>query len=225
MPFAHTIKRTWSSPTGTPIAFSAAQVGNVEANLDLAIPGGTNLQSAISILRATLQSFFLVSSQPVSVYVGGANSRQTITKGGTIDPSDQFVLVWSGQTTTPLPFTATAAAMQAALEALSNIGVGNVQVTGPAGGPWVVEFVGSLALGARAAITAIVATIATAALTIVQSVTGTSPSQTMALAAGVAIDWSKDDLAANPLSGDVAKLSVYVPGAATAAVQLRSLFN
>jgi PKD repeat protein len=46
------------------------------------------------------------------------------TTGGT------FTLTFNGQTTGPIPYNATAAAIQAALEALANIGVGNVQVTG-----------------------------------------------------------------------------------------------
>ena len=32
--------------------------------------------------------------------------------------------------------------MDTALEALASIGAGNVDVTGPAGGPWLVEFIG-----------------------------------------------------------------------------------
>jgi hypothetical protein len=46
---------------------------------------------------------------------------------------------------TALPFNASAAAVQAALQGLSSIGAGNVSVTGPNGGPWAVEFVGALA--------------------------------------------------------------------------------
>ena len=41
-----------------------------------------------------------------------------------------FTLTLSGQTTAPIAYNATAAAIQTALEALSNVGAGNVQVTG-----------------------------------------------------------------------------------------------
>jgi hypothetical protein len=46
--------------------------------------------------------------------------------------------------TAPVPFDASAADVQAALQAIPTIGSGNVQVTGDAGGPWTAEFVGAL---------------------------------------------------------------------------------
>jgi NHL repeat len=70
------------------------------------------------------------------------NERQTVTRvatGGT------FTLAFSGQTTGPIAFDATAAAVQAALEELSNIEPGDVVVTGNAGGPWTLEFAGTYA--------------------------------------------------------------------------------
>lgn len=45
------------------------------------------------------------------------------------------------QTTAFIAYDATAATVQQELEALSNVGAGNVQVSGPAGGPWTVEFI------------------------------------------------------------------------------------
>lgn len=49
------------------------------------------------------------------------------------------------QTTTPIAFDALAAAVDAALEALSNIPVAGVSVAGSAGGPYTVTFTGALA--------------------------------------------------------------------------------
>lgn len=46
------------------------------------------------------------------------------------------------ETTGDLPHNATAAAVQAALEALAVIGAGNVVVTGPDGGPYTIDFIG-----------------------------------------------------------------------------------
>jgi hypothetical protein len=48
-------------------------------------------------------------------------------------------------TTAPIPFNATAAEVQSALEGVSTIGAGNVSVSGPAGGPWQITFIGALA--------------------------------------------------------------------------------
>jgi hypothetical protein len=58
--------------------------------------------------------------------------------------SSMFVLELGGQVTSELFFQADSADVQAALEALSNVGAGNVSVSGFAGGPWTVDFAGSL---------------------------------------------------------------------------------
>jgi hypothetical protein len=63
----------------------------------------------------------------------GVGEVQTITidaTGGT------FTITYEGQTTAAIAENATAAAVQAALEALSNIDPGDVVVTGSAGGPF-----------------------------------------------------------------------------------------
>jgi hypothetical protein len=72
------------------------------------------------------------------------NEAQTLTitggpTGGT------WTGTYAGQTTGAIPFNATAATVRTALEALSTIGVGNVSVTGSAGGPYTVTFIGTLA--------------------------------------------------------------------------------
>lgn len=77
-------------------------------------------------------------------YSGTTDEVQTVTitgapTGGTFD------LTFAGQTTAAIAYNATAATVQAALAALSNIGAGNVTVTGNAGGPYTVDFVGTLA--------------------------------------------------------------------------------
>src|SRR5207245_6296349 len=56
-----------------------------------------------------------------------------------------FTLIFGGQITNHMAYNVTAATMQASLQALSTIGAGNVLVTGPAGGPWLVRFAGALA--------------------------------------------------------------------------------
>lgn len=68
---------------------------------------------------------------------------QTVTEGGSGLTS--FTLTFSGQTTASLAAASTAAQVQAALEALSNVGAGNVVVSGNASGPYTVKFAGALA--------------------------------------------------------------------------------
>jgi hypothetical protein len=55
-----------------------------------------------------------------------------------------FTLAVGNNVSAPIVFDATAAAVQSALEALSNVGGGNVTVGGPAGGPFKVQFAASL---------------------------------------------------------------------------------
>lgn len=83
----------------------------------------------------------------------GANEKQTVTISGS-PTGGTFTLTLSGQTTAAIAFNAAASAVEAALELLSTIGQGNVQVTGNAGGPYTVEFVGDLADQNIAAMTA-----------------------------------------------------------------------
>lgn len=74
----------------------------------------------------------------------GTNEKVTLTEGGSGLTS--FTLTFGAQTTASLDDDATAAQVQAALEALSTIGAGNILVTdGPLGsGPFMLEFVGDL---------------------------------------------------------------------------------
>lgn len=99
----------------------------------------------------------------------GTNELQTllIAGGGT---GGTFTVTFSGQTTAGVAFNATASTLQAALEALSNVGNGNIKVTGgPAGvAPFAIEFTGALAGADQATITSSVA-----------SITGGTPTQTV----------------------------------------------
>jgi hypothetical protein len=77
-------------------------------------------------------------------YTGDSTDEvQTVTEGGSGLTS--FTLTYAGQTTAAIAAAATAAQVQAALVALSNIGAGDVTVTGSAGGPYTVTFGGALA--------------------------------------------------------------------------------
>ena len=87
-----------------------------------------------------------VAESPDNVPV---NERQKVTIGGG-PTGGTFTLTFttpnpspSSATATGIPFDAAAAAVQAKLEALSNVGSGNVEVSGSNGGPWTVEFKGT----------------------------------------------------------------------------------
>lgn len=71
------------------------------------------------------------------------NEVQTITEGGSGLTS--FTLTFDGETTGSIAAAATAATVQSALEALSNINVGDVTVTGSTSGPYSATFGGQYA--------------------------------------------------------------------------------
>jgi len=71
-----------------------------------------------------------------------ANEVQVLTLTGATGGT--FTLGFEGQTTAALPYNASAAEVQSALEALSTIGAASVAVSGSEGGPYTVEFIGFL---------------------------------------------------------------------------------
>ncbi|WP_399554147.1 hypothetical protein OG582_40835 (plasmid) [Streptomyces anulatus] len=75
-------------------------------------------------------------------YAAVTNEVQTLTVTGA-PTGGTFTITWSGQTTAALAYNATAAQVQTALEALSNIAPGDVAVTGAAGGPWTLTWGGT----------------------------------------------------------------------------------
>lgn len=85
---------------------------------------------------------------PYNVMLAGAgtNEVQTATITGT-PTGGTFTLTYAGQTTTAIAYNATAAAVQTALEALSNIDPADVVVTGGPGvtTPYTITFGGKLA--------------------------------------------------------------------------------
>ena len=84
------------------------------------------LQQAFALQLAGLGSFH--HAQRLNVSAGGGT----------------FTLTFNGQTTTALPYHVSADGIRDALEALSNVGPGDVQVAGTGAGFFEVRFVGAL---------------------------------------------------------------------------------
>lgn len=84
----------------------------------------------------------LTASGLYAPYAAQTNEVHTVTITGA-PTGGTFTLTWSGQTTADIAYNATAAAVQAALEALSNIAPGDVTVTGSAGGPYTLTWGGT----------------------------------------------------------------------------------
>lgn len=86
-----------------------------------------------------------------------------------------FTLTFGADTTSGIAYNASAATVQTALQALSSIGSGNALVSGPAGGPWLVEFSSSLAAADQNPITGNGASLTIPSVAAVSSTTLQSP--------------------------------------------------
>lgn len=100
-----------------------------------------------TILSGTPVSY-IAASDLYGPFVGGpthaaANEVQSLTFGGSGLTS--YTLSLSGQTTASIDDAATADTVEAAIEALSNVGAGNVEVSGSVAAGFRVEFTGDLA--------------------------------------------------------------------------------
>ncbi|WP_060888534.1 hypothetical protein [Streptomyces scabiei] len=93
------------------------------------------LKSGIPLAQMTASKLFVP-------YKAVTNEVQTLTVTGA-PTGGTFTITWSGQTTAAIAYNATAAQVQTALEALSNIAPGDVVVTGSAGGPWTLTWGGA----------------------------------------------------------------------------------
>ncbi|WP_339730088.1 hypothetical protein [uncultured Gimesia sp.] len=123
------------------------EFAEIVASLGLDIEG--NPDGTVKLTARTAGKPFIVTF----VLGAGTNEIQTVTLGNA--PSGgTFTLTYAGQTTGNIAYNASAATVDSALETLSNIGSGDVTVTGSDGGPWTVEFTGALAAANVADLTA-----------------------------------------------------------------------
>ena len=125
---------------------AAAPAGSNAMNNYAPVPRTTAAQYVgdIRVVYAAAAAWMqpLIAAANGQVTPAQANEVQTVTITGAPE-GGTFTLTFSGQTTGPIAYNATAAAVQAALEALSNIAPGDVLVTGAAGGPYTVTFLGA----------------------------------------------------------------------------------
>ncbi len=125
--------------------------GTAKVNQPSPAPANGNTTLVIDTLAGTPQSvtmipvgagFSVVGSSRVRYQITAVNNNEQQTVTITNATGGTFTLTFSGQTTAAIAYNAAAAAVQTALENLSNIAPGDVVVTGSAGGPWTVEFQG-----------------------------------------------------------------------------------
>jgi hypothetical protein len=133
------------SPTGGTftLTYAAGELSGNRTSESKAVTG------TFSGTELTVGSFHVGDQVVGEAIPAGATITAIDTATGSLTLSASATASASGrmaatETTTPIPYNATAAEVREKLEALAAIGVGNVAVEGPAGGPWSVEFKGPL---------------------------------------------------------------------------------
>lgn len=176
--------------------------GNVFTVEFVGIDGSANqAQMTASVYSGSLTSIHNLTTTIVTAAVNAVNEVQTVTLNGT-PTGGTFTLTYSGQTTSSIAYNASAATVDAALEALSNIGAGDVVVTGDAGGPWTVTFATALAATDVAEMTATSSLTGTATETLVTStVTANSGPNDW----GTAANWLPSGV---PITGDDVRFEI-----------------
>jgi hypothetical protein len=167
---------------GVPCRFDAstgkAMIGNATSPTEAAI-AGLNIAPKVTLVNATAHLYrkclvALYDSSDANILAGldygdpvflsatdgrfddadpGENETVTATLDGS-PTGGTFTLTFGGETTGNIAYDAAAATVEAELEALSSIGAGNIRVTGSAGGPYTLEFIGELANTNVGAVTA-----------------------------------------------------------------------
>ena len=119
----------------------------IAAENNIVLFGSTSYASSDDLLGLVANNYINVY-HPISTSSGEAiNEVQTIGAISGWGSGDRFRLTYSTQQTgsSAIQYPGSAGTVQAALVALSNIGSGDVTVTGPNGGPYTVTFTGNLA--------------------------------------------------------------------------------
>lgn len=113
---------------GTPIQVPQALRAYPEE--DGIYPGTLAQQSAVTPLANLTPLYFDETAQTWKVWIGDVSEINTLTAHATTPATaGTFTITVNGQTTAGIAFNATAAVIQAALEALSNVAPGDVVVT------------------------------------------------------------------------------------------------
>jgi hypothetical protein len=103
-------------PTAASLTFGAGRVDPIKNPEDIEVEN-VNLKASLTYAAGTILGELVGTDEVQTVTIAGGAS------GGT------FTITFGGQTTSALPYGSSAAVVQAALEALSSIGVGNMLVT------------------------------------------------------------------------------------------------
>jgi hypothetical protein len=93
----------------------------------------------------TCEEAFNATTVADLVFASAEDNIQTISVETGAPTSGNLIVDLAGVASGNIAWDATTATVQAAIQAMSNVGAGNALVTGSTGGPWTVAFVGALA--------------------------------------------------------------------------------
>jgi len=159
-----------------------------------ALTGGDNMDVTVAFTTPSGKltngdignNAYIVDDEAVAKLLGAVSEVQVVTITGSPD-GGTFTLTFSAQTTSGIAYNASAATVLAALEALSNIAVGDISVSGSNGGPYTITF---LSTGAYP-------------YTNVAQLTGDGGSLTGGTSPDVAIATTADGVPARPVAGPI----------------------
>ena len=132
----------WPATTYPVVTYKGANLYEIEFSVFAGAADVGAVTSSATWLAAQSRFDVVVTATTEGQAAGSEVQVVTLTTAPT---GGTFTLTYSGQTTSAIAYNASAATVDAALEALSNIGAGDVVVTGSAGGPWTVTFATALA--------------------------------------------------------------------------------
>lgn len=226
----HDIKYTWVEG-GNSLSVTRQMIASASPNLEWAIPtGSVNLKTSSSSFQSSkVQSIFMYSDQTITLAAGGANDLQTLTITGGTATGGTFTLTFGAQTTSAIPYNATASQVQTALQALSSIGAGNMLCTG---GPLpsvgiACEFSGSLALASQSVMTHTDSLTGSGSpvISIAHTATGSAATFSAVLIAGVPLIWDVAGIYTYPFPATVNSLWASNSSGAQANFHARILSN
>jgi hypothetical protein len=193
----------------------------------ITVPSGASVRVTQAIDVSQLTDVFIYNSQEMRLRVNGTNEIQRITPTGTIS-GGSTTLTYSGQTTAAIAYNATAAAVQLALEALSNIGEGDVLVTGGPlnAAPLDIEFRRALGCTNVAEMTRTSSLTGGGSIAVSTVTAGVAAAQTIDLAAGVGLLWHEGmGGVPNPLTTDWAAIVIDNDSGAVGTLAIRGGTN
>lgn len=124
--------------------FEGWGVGNIQYGKGGGGDWGFQTDRAFQYARSATAPIGLNDYVPVLAGSAPVSEVQTVTVAGT-PTGGTFTLQFGGDVTGPIAYDATAATVQGALTGLGSVGNGNVMVSGSAGGPYTVTFIGAYA--------------------------------------------------------------------------------